>query len=201
QFSLIKGTLTSMKQLTDQRLILTGETMANLVSSGQASMQEAAAAIDEYIRGYGDLYKIMSGTRKGEKYTVQAKENYEENVRGTDFNFRFKKLEEIKNDYASYGLTKFSDEKEKIDSNLTKLEQSLMDVTAAGMQPVLEGASEIIEWVRSIMKTYKEGGMGGIVKRIIDSFLNPIFESITGLLQKVMDVTGLTWLINWIRRK
>ncbi|ACN53005.1 MULTISPECIES: hypothetical protein [Borreliella] len=35
--------------------------------------------------------------------------------------------------------------KEKIDSNLTRLEQSLMDITAAGMQPVLEDASEVIE--------------------------------------------------------
>ncbi|WP_425337251.1 DUF759 family protein [Borreliella tanukii] len=201
QFSLIKGTLTSMNQLTPERLKLTGEMMADLVSSGQASMQEAAALVDAHIRGYGNLYKTMEGTIKGEKYTVQAKDNYERDVQGKDYNFRFKKLKEIKDDYASFGLTKFSDEKEKIDSNLTKLEQSLMDVTAAGMQPVLEGASEIIEWVRSIMKTYKEGGMGGIVKRVIDSFLNPIFESITGLLQKVMDVTGLTWLINFIRGK
>ncbi|WLN25735.1 MULTISPECIES: hypothetical protein [Borreliella] len=59
-----------MKQLAYERLKFAGEIMAYLVSSGQASMQEAAALVNTHIRGHGYLYKMMSGTKVGEKYTV-----------------------------------------------------------------------------------------------------------------------------------
>ncbi|AEL70267.1 conserved hypothetical protein (plasmid) [Borreliella afzelii PKo] len=180
QFSLIKGTLTSMKQLTDGRLKLTGELMADLVSSGQYSMQEAAAAIDEYIRGYGGtLFKMMSATKVGSKYTIQALGNYEEEVGSKDFNFRFKKLAEVAYDYKNFGLTKHADEKEKIDSNLTRLEQSLKNVTAAGMQPVLEGASRIIDWVEDLIKTYNTGGITGVLNKMVTGALSSIGSAIS----------------------
>ncbi|WP_114140666.1 DUF759 family protein, partial [Escherichia coli] len=105
--------------------------------------------------GYGGtLFKMMSATKVGSKYTIQALGNYEEEVGPKDFKFRFKKLAEVASDYKNFGLTKHADEKEKIDSNLTRLEQSLKNVTAAGMQPVLEGASRIIDWVEDLIKTY-----------------------------------------------
>ncbi|WP_418905785.1 DUF759 family protein [Borreliella japonica] len=193
QFSLIKGTLTSMKQLTPERLKLTGEMMADLVSSGHASMKEAAALVDAHIRGYGNLYNTMEGTIKGEKYTVQAKDNYERDARGNDYNFRFKKLAEMHRDYASFGLTKFSDEKEKIDSNLTKLEQSLMNVTAAGMQPVLEGASRIIDWVEDLIKTYNTGGITGIISKMATSVASSIGSAISNAFQSAIgSLSGLS---------
>ncbi|MBB6032127.1 DUF759 family protein (plasmid) [Borreliella spielmanii] len=203
QFSLIKGTLTSMKQLTDERLKLTGELMADFVSSGQYSMQEAAAAIDEYIRGYGGtLYKMMSASKVGSKYTIQAQDNYERDVRSKDFNFRFKKLAEVAYDYKNFGLTKHADEKEKLDSNLTRLEQSLKNVTATGMQPVLEGASKIIDWVENMIKTYNKEGITGIISLAIQSALGSISDAINGIINKIIDsIPGFRKLLNWFNRK
>uniref|UniRef100_UPI003B226C03 DUF759 family protein n=1 Tax=Borreliella yangtzensis TaxID=683292 RepID=UPI003B226C03 len=182
-FTLIKGTLTSMNQLTEERIQLTGKMMADLVSSGDASMQEAAALVDAHIRGRGDLYDKMVGTRAGKKYTFKAKGNYEEAVVGNDFNFRFKKLEEMYKDYASYGLTKFADEKEKIDSNLIKLEESLKDVTAAGMQPVLEGASKIIDWVQDLINTYGKSGFTGLLTKMAKAIGDAIGSAISSAFQ------------------
>ncbi|WP_183221654.1 DUF759 family protein, partial [Borreliella yangtzensis] len=186
QFSLIKGTLTSMGQLTNKRIQLAGEMMADLVSSGYASMQEAAALVNAHISGRGDLYKTMEGTIKGYKYTVQAKNNYEEAVISKDFNYRFKKLQEIKDDYASYGLTKFADEKEEIDSNLIKLSEALKDVTAAGMQPVLKGASKIIDWVQDLINTYGKSGFTGVLTKMATAFANTIGSAISNAFQSAL---------------
>ncbi|WP_187983573.1 DUF759 family protein [Borreliella bavariensis] len=186
-FSLIKGTLTSMKQLTEERLKLTGELMADFVSSGQYSMQEAASVIDQYIRGHGGpLYEMMSASTEGEKYTVAAKDNYERDAQYKDFNFRFKQLGKIGSDYASFGLTKPADEKEEIDIKLTRLEQSLMDVTAGAMKPVLDGASKIIAWVEDLMKTYSTGGITGVLTKMATSIASTIGSAISSAFQSAI---------------
>ncbi|PRR38111.1 DUF759 family protein [Borreliella burgdorferi] len=183
-FTLVKGTLTEMDKLNDTNLKNTGNFMAELVSSGQANMEQAAAAIDDYLRGNGDmLYKIMVGTRVGWKYKQRAKDNFQKAAMHKDFGFRLTELQKVATDFHSFNLTEFAGEKEKIDSNLINLEQSLMDVTAAGMEPVLKGASEIIQWVRGIMDTYKEGGITGIIGRIITNIFTSIVDSISAWWQ------------------
>lgn len=153
--------------------------MADFVSSGQYSMQEAAAAIEGWIRGYGGtLYKMMSASKVGEKYTVAAQGNYERDARNKDFNFSFDKLAELAYDYKNFGLTKHADEKEKLDSDLTRFEQSLKNATAAGMQPVLEGASRIIDWVEGLIKTYNTGGITGVLSKMVTSALSSIGSAI-----------------------
>uniref|UniRef100_UPI003AF486F2 DUF759 family protein n=2 Tax=Borreliella afzelii TaxID=29518 RepID=UPI003AF486F2 len=183
----------------------TGELMADLVSSGQFSMQEAATAIDEYIRGYGGtLFKMMSATKVGSKYTIQALGNYERDVESKDFNFRFKNLAEVASDYKKFGLSEHADEKEKIDSNLTRFEQSVKNVTAAGMQPVLEGASRIIDWVEDLIKTYNTGGITGIISKMITSAISSIgsaigaayrnfIDSLPEKAQRALKFLGLKW--------
>ncbi len=51
QFSRIKGTLTEMNKLNKTNLETTGNFVADLVSSGGMSSEEAVQAVDEYLRG------------------------------------------------------------------------------------------------------------------------------------------------------
>ncbi|EEF83958.1 DUF759 family protein, partial [Borreliella spielmanii] len=105
-------------------------------------------------------------------------------------------------DYKNFGLTKHADEKEKLDSNLTRLEQSLKNVTATGMQPVLEGASKIIDWVENMIKTYNKEGITGIISLAIQSALGSISDAINGIINKIIDsIPGFRKLLNWFNRK
>ncbi|AEL19222.1 conserved hypothetical protein (plasmid) [Borreliella bissettiae DN127] len=187
-FTLVKGTLTEMDKLNETNLINTGNFMAELVSSGQASMQEAAAAIDDYLRGNGDmLYKIMVGTKIGWKYKQAAKDNFQKAAMYKDFGFRLTELQKVAADFQSFKLTEFAGEKEKIDSNLINLEQSLMDVTAAGMQPVLQGASEVIEWVKSLINTYNKEGFTGLISNIVSAIIDPILQPFKDLYNYIVN--------------
>lgn len=177
--------------------------MAELVSSGQASMEEAAAAIDDYLRGNEDmLYKIMVGTKVGWKYTQTAKDNFQKAVIYKDFGFRLTELQKMAADFHSFNLTEFAGEKEKIDSNMISLEQSLMNATAAGMQLVLEGASEIIEWVKDIMKTYKEGGITGIISNMVSAIINPIiqpFRDLWAMIENSWFAKKIAEIASWFK--
>ncbi|WP_429169555.1 DUF759 family protein, partial [Borreliella kurtenbachii] len=202
-FTLVKGTLTEMDKLNGTNLKNTGNFMAELVSSGQASMEEAAAAIDDYLRGNGDmLYKIMVGTTVGWKYTQTAKDNFQKSAMHKDFGFRLTELQKVAADFHSFNLTEFAGEKEKIDSNLINLEQSLMDVTAAGMEPVLKGASEIIEWVKGIMKTYEQGGITGIIGNMVSAIVDPIiqpFRDLWAMIENSWLAKQISKLASWFK--
>ncbi|ACN93613.1 conserved hypothetical protein (plasmid) [Borreliella finlandensis] len=192
-----------MNKLNGTNLKNIGNFMAELVSSGQASMEEAAAAIDDYLRGNEDmLYKIMVGTKVGWKYTQTAKDNFQKAVIYKDFGFRLTELQKMAADFHSFNLTEFAGEKEKIDSNMISLEQSLMNATAAGMQLVLEGASEIIEWVKDIMKTYKEGGITGIISNMVSAIINPIiqpFRDLWAMIENSWFAKKIAEIASWFK--
>ncbi|MCD2401737.1 DUF759 family protein, partial [Borreliella bissettiae] len=202
-FTLVKGTLTEMDKLNETNLINTGNFMAELVSSGQASMQEAAAVIDDYLRGNGDmLYKIMVGTKIGRKYKQAAKDNFQKSAMHKDFGFRLTELQKVAADFQSFKLTEFAGDKEKIDSNLIKLEQSLMDVTAAGMQPVLNGASKIIDWVQSLIDTYQKDGFTGVIGSMVSTIVDPMiqpFRDLWAMIENSWLAKQIAKLASWFR--
>ncbi|MCD2401732.1 DUF759 family protein, partial [Borreliella bissettiae] len=201
-FTLVKGTLTEMNKLTETNLENTGNFMAELVSSGQASMQEAAAAIDDYLRENGDmLYKIMVGKKVGWKYTQAAKDNFQKAVIHKDFGFRLTELQKVAADFHSFKLAEFAGEKEKIDSNMIKLEQSLMDVTTTGMQPVLEGASRLIDWVQSLINTYNKEGFTGIISNIVSVIMDPILQPFKNLINMFVNNPVVQKIAYWLGKR